>query len=622
MTENTKEHLDILDRIKLAELYVKDWHINVERWRRLYDMKHYPQQATQREIQYSDPTFTNTVDLAVGIMLANSLRWHSFGFTPSMAEQKDTGKIEKLLEGIMSVNDSREERHQRFELFQNFVRDGAGIIYSVFDPIIAEEVKTMQTIPDEDSDQGITSQWLFKEVPMVVKVVDPLSFFALPGGRKRWLLMGRQMKMTILDVEQTYNIRLNNYAHMPLLEKATTLGNFKDVWDYGPVNMPILDGEGRPVFNTVLGKPETMEKTVVRNTLIFDGEIIRGPLEMPGYQDLPFDIQFFKPTGVESAKWQSILSPLESSVALLERSFNRRAYQIDVYTSLPMLTKVQPGRKLNIDPGLYNYIAISPDESIEFPQWPGNAPDLQLHMDFLRSRIQQSGFSDVMFGSGQSQIAGYALSQLGDQNRIRLEQPIKHIELLFSSWAKKAMKLLMVFGQHASVCVYGHQRGLDYVDYVDIDELEGYEVRAEIRPNFPNEEQRKVAMATQAKGMLSNYRIMEKYLGEEQPEDEQKRMLMEAVTNHPASIQYAVMSELKKRADMGDEVAAMTLESLKNSIQGEAGRPADPNKPEQLTGTQSPNGQPVPQAEGREPYGQGAANEQNAMASQSPSLME
>jgi len=287
-----------------------------------------------------------------------------------------------------------------------------------------------------------------------------------------------------------------------------------------------------------------------------------------------------------------------------------------------MLTKVQPGRKLNIDPGLYNYIAISPDESIEFPQWPGNAPDLQLHMDFLRSRIQQSGFSDVMFGSGQSQIAGYALSQLGDQNRIRLEQPIKHIELLFSSWAKKAMKLLMIFGQHASVCVYGHQRGLDYVDYVDIDELEGYEVRAEIRPNFPNEEQRKVAMATQAKGMLSNYRIMEKYLGEEQPEDEQKRMLMEAVTNHPASIQYAVMSELKKRADMGDEVAAMTLQSLQNTIQGEAGRPADPNKPEQLTGTQSPNGQPVPQAEGREPYGQGAANEQNAMASESPSLTE
>jgi len=622
MTENTKEHLDILDRIKLAKLYVKDWHTNVERWRRLYDMKHYPQQAAQREIQYSDPTFTNTVDLAVGIMLANSLRWHSFGFTPSMAEQKDTGKIEKLLEGIMSVNDSREERHQRFELFQNFVRDGAGIIYSVFDPIIAEEVKTMQTVPDEDSDQGVSSQWLFTEVPMVVKVVDPLSFFALPGGRKRWLLMGRQMKMTILDVEQTYSIRLENYRHMSLMEKATTPGDFQDVWDYGPINMPILDGEGKPVFNSVLGQPETMEKTVVRNTLIFDGEIIRGPLPMTGYQDLPFDIQFFKPTGVESAKWQSILSPLESSVALLERSFNRRAYQIDVYTSLPMLTKVQPGRKLNIDPGLYNYIAISPDESIEFPQWPGNAPDLQLHMDFLRSRIQQSGFSDVMFGSGQSQIAGYALSQLGDQNRIRLEQPIKHIELLFSSWAKKSMKLLMVFAQHASVCVYGHQRGLDYVDYIDVDELDGYEVRAEIRPNFPNEEQRKVAMATQAKGMLSNYRIMEKYLGEEQPEDEQKRMLMEAVTNHPASIQYAVMSELKKRADLGDEVAAMTLQSLQNTIQGEAGRPADPNKPEQLTGTQSPDGQPVPQAEGREPYGQGAANEQNAMASQSPSLME
>jgi hypothetical protein len=105
---------DVLNKYMQAMEYVKDWHTNVQRWQKLYDMSHYSKAANKREIQYSDPTFTNTVDLAVGIMLANQLRWHAYGFNPSYAEQKDTGKIEKLLDGILIANDEREERYQRF----------------------------------------------------------------------------------------------------------------------------------------------------------------------------------------------------------------------------------------------------------------------------------------------------------------------------------------------------------------------------------------------------------------------------------------------------------------------------------------------------------------------------
>jgi hypothetical protein len=615
MIEQNTQFNDVLLKYTKAMAYVQDWHTNVQRWQRLYEMSHYPTAAGKRETQYSDPTFTNTVDLAVGIMLANQLRWHAYGFTPTYTEQQDTGKIEKLLEGVLSANDEREERYQRFELFQNFVRDGGGILYSVFDPEIFERAKRLVESPGAE---GIDSRWVLNEVPICVKVIDPLKFFCLPGGPKRWLLAGRKENMTVLDVELIYGVQIAKYAHMTERDKSTTNGELVDIWDYVSVS-DIVEDLGNGFASTEEdATPKTMHMAV-RNTVMFDNIPLRGPEIMTGYNNLPYTVQFYKPTGKDPSKWQSILSPLEDSVTLLERSFNRRAYQIDVYTSLPLVTKTQPGRTINIDPGLYNSVSISPDESIEFPTWPGNSPDLQMHMDFLRSRIQQSGFSDVMFGQGNGEAAGYAMSQLGDQNRIRLEQPIKHIELLFTSWAKKTLELLDVFAKDMSICVYGRQRGVDYVEHVKIDDLDGYQVRAEVRPTFPNEQQRKVAMASQVKGMMSNYKILEKYLDEEQPEDEEQRMFIEKVTQHPASVEYAVRKELDKRAKAGDEVAAQTLQSMiQGGIAGDMGRPKDPTSGVQIPGQPSADGQPISQAIGGDVVGRSPAEVQAKMSNQRP----
>ena len=616
----TKADFDELSgRINRAEAYVKDWHDNVDRWRRLYKMQHYDRAAGKREIQYNDPTYTNTVDLAVGIMLGNSMRWHSYGMSPSSTEQRDTSHVEKLLNGILEASDEREEAFQRYRLFQNFVRDGGGVLYSVFDPEIANRSRELTTYFDDEANEQ--QVWTFKEVPIVTKVIDPKKFFCLPGGPHRWLVMGRYEKMTVLDAELKYGVKLNGYSHLSEDAKSQTYGVLKDVWDWVTVESPMMV-DGQQVYNQVLGKPEHNKTMKVRNTVIFDNQPVRGPMIMEGYKDLPYTFQFFKPAEEDAEDWQSILTPLEGSVSMLERGVNRRSYQIDLYTGLPLVTKTQPGRKINIDPGLYNHINITPDETIEFPTWPGNAPDVEMHMNFLRSRIQQSGFSDVMFGSGQNQIAGYALSQLGDQNRIRLEQPIKHIELMLRIWAHKTLRLLMSFAKGTKICVFGHQRGIDFMDFIAIENLDGYRVRAEIRAHYPAEEQRKVAMATQSRGQLSNYTIMERFYDIEQPDDEEERMIIEQVSKHPAVLEYSVIKHLKERAEAGDEVAEMVLAKMQQGgVPGEPGRPQNPPNQAQLTGSQSPTGQPVPQAMGQTPGGS-AAEQMSSMANEAPSLME
>jgi hypothetical protein len=616
LINNSDEVRDILQRIQRAKRHVEGWKENIKRWRSLYDMQHYTTVAKANEIQYNDPTYTNTVDLAVGIMLANRLRWHAFGFTPSAQEQKETSQIEKLLDGTLMINDEREEANQLYQLYLHFVRDGGGAIYSVFDPELADEHRFTKEVPD--AEEGARPVWAFREIPLRVQVIDPESIIALPGGPKRWLMIGRIENRSVLDIETIYGVHLERFASYSDEQKATTMGEFIDAWDYVVRSVQLKDKDGQDVYNDVLGKPETTPKLVVRNTVMFENQPLIGPRVMDGYKDLPYTIQFFKPTDKNPKQWHSILRPLESSVALLERTFNRRAHQIDVFTSLPIVSKTQPGRVVKIDPGLYNHVNITPDESIEFPAWQGNPPDLNFHIEFLRSRIQQSGFSDVMFGSGASQVAGYALSQLGDQNRIRLEQPVTHLQLLLTHWAKKSLALLGEFAAGAQVCVYGQHKGKDYLEYVSVDDLDKYAVRAEIIPEFPNEETRKTAMATQVKGTLSEYTIMERYLGIEQPDDEEERKIIEAVSRHPVMTQYVIMKELKERADNGDETAAMTLQQMQaGMIPGaQPGRPKDPNNPEQLTGTQSPTGQPVPQALGQSPD----RSESEALASQAPNM--
>lgn len=593
---NKNEVKEVLGRVTRARQDMKAWKDNISRWRDLYDMRHYPKnKMRQNETQYSDPVHTNTVDLAVGIMLANEVRWHAYAFSPSHKEQGDTGKIEKLVEGIINVNNEREERYLMYEIFRDFVRDAGAVIYSWYDQDIADSSKELADVVDESADGGVSKKWLFSEIPICMQRIDPMKFIGIEGGPKRWLMMGRVELMSVLDVEMTYGVKIKKYAAFSEEKRGMVKGELIDVWDY------IYVDKTDPETGDILGK-----KLAVRNTVLFDKQPIMGPRIMEGYKDLPYTVQFFRPAGDSPKDWNSIMSPMESSVQLLEKGINRRAHQIDVFTGLPMVSKTQAGRAVQVDPGLFNHVQLGTDESIEFPKWPGDAPDVQLHLTFLGSRVQQSGFSDMMFGGSVGRIAGYALSQMYDQDRIRLNQPIAHLELLLTAWAKKSLSLLEYFAKGATIAIYGRYRGQRYQDNVEVDDIPGYNIASEIRPNFPADQSRKVAMATQVKGILSNYRIMEEYLDVEQPEDEEERKLIEAATFHPVAMQYALLAEMKTRAEQGDGIAKMTLESLtQNGLPGQPGRPDEGVAPAGMANMPSATGLPTSQEQGGQPNGQG-----------------
>jgi hypothetical protein len=596
----------IMARFNKAKSYVQPWHDGIKNRRRLYDLDHFNEPAKPHEQQYPDPTPTNTVDLAVGIILANDMVWKAYGFEPSPEEEDMTSNVEKYLAGTLEINSEREQVHIPYQVALHLVRDGSAIMYSWWDQKKHNNFMSVTQIMDEESEQGVRPVAVFTETPMCMKVIDPLEVFVLPGGdRERWLHVFRETDMTVYDVEQLYNISLPDFVGLSEQMKMETKGRFVDYWRYAN-----------------LGQPGGIDKTVVLNACFFNTRFIPGfqLRVMEGYEDLPYTFGFYKPVDVNKpAGWgHSVVDVLEGSVRLLEDSINRRMRQITVYSALPMVIKTQNGRQVQVDPGFGSPVIIDVAEDVGFPVWPGNAPDVDKHIEFLRSRIQQSGFSDIMFGSGPSQVSGYALSQMGDQNRIRMEQPIAHLEMFWTTWARKTLRLTKSFASNALVRVYGRMRGQDFAEQVMGGTAADFMVKCEIVPDFPNDKTRKVAMATQAAPFLSKRTIMEQYLGIQQPDDERERQLIEQAEEHPTMKMYGLILALQELAESDDKkkakAATMALEQLQSqtnpgSENPQGGNPSTGPRQQQMSGMASPTGQPTQQERGMPPVGQSPMDE-------------
>jgi hypothetical protein len=585
-----------------AKEYVKPWHENIKGWRRWYNFDHYDKKPLPNEERYPDPTPTNTVDLATGILLAKDVEFRAQGWKRDINAESDSSRVEKFLAGTLYVNNEREELNLTYEATLQLVRDGATVLYTVWDKNIAQA-----GLVETQNEEGQPIQVL-SELPLRLQVVDPLQIYMLPGGPKRWQHVIREWEMTVSDVEARWGKKIRSMNFMNKRDKMFEKVKVKDYW------------------RIIQKKVEGQLITVVEQALIAHDEVIWPLREMEGYDDLPYTIGFFKPVDRDDPKgWHGILRPLESTVRHLENAFNRRARQLTLYSALPLISRTIPHRRVRMDPALGNIVPLGLEESIEFPTWPGNAPDVERHIGFLRARLQQAGFSDVMFGEGASQVSGFALSQLGDQNQIRLAQPVIHLEMMWGNWARKALKLTAFFTEgETPIRIYGNLKGQDFIEQLATDELHTYMVKASVRPEFPNEKTRNHAMANQVRDILSERTIMDKYLDIDQPDEERERRLDDMAMSHPAMIEFDVRNRLMELAQSEDPMiataAGMAIQQMQGGPQGGGGGGRESISREQAIGLQSATGDATEQAGGAAPPGQGFADVLQGLTESAPGL--
>ena len=607
-----EENVILLNKINQAKTMATKWHAPIRHRRNLYHFKHYEGMGKMKdgETRYADPTYTNTVDLAVGILHSNDFRWHVYGWSPDPQEMKDSSSIEKYLAGTLHVNSLREEEDIRLEIIQSFVRDGVACLYTVWDTKEARAHKGTIDEIDPESDEGTKKASVYLETPIIAKVIDPLNIYLLPGGANRWSAIMRAQSFSVFDVEHLWpSVVLPDFAALSDDEKRITDVEFIDYWE-----IERLDSG----------------KTVVRNAHVVDREVIKPLMDMPGYEYLPYTVGFYtNDMSDDPSHWvKGLVDVLENSVSMLEIGVNRRQRMIDVYTGLPILVKAKAGRSMSLDKAL-NITTVEDDEDVRFPTWPGNPPDVEEQLAFFRSRAQQSGFSESMYGAGMSGVgSGYALSHETDQNRIRLTQPIANLQLFWTQWARKVLSMTQNFAKKSKIRVYGRVQGRDFVTLVPGKDSSAYLVECRIRPDFPTEKTRKHAMATQAAAVLSDQTLMTEYYDIEQPDDEQQRKMIEIAQKHPIVQQYAIMLNLMQLAKAGDEAAAMALESIKSQMglgSGTQGKSGVTNEtqvnPEQTAGMPSAGGQLTPQEQGQQPPGQSQEDQMRRQVGASPNMM-
>lgn len=619
---NDQELLDVLQDYMKAKDKMKPFHTNIEEWRNWYNFEHYLDRGIKKpgEERFNDPTPTNVVDLSVGIILAHPMEWKAQGLSPSAQEQEETSSLEKFISGTIEANSFREEYNINYETVMHQCRDGSMVVFSGWDDLLAGEYdQGPRPVPDPKSPQGVRMVQHYHNTPVRVQVIDPLKTFWLKGGPRRWGQVFRVERMSVKDVEDLYGVRLKNYAHYDDRTKREHEGELIDAWKWEKKFVDIPGPEGMGQFNQLLGQAEQDEKWVVRRGLLFDNEFI-WEMRDTDYDDLPYTLGFFKPLDRDDPKLYSVgsIQPLQTTVIQLENSINRRSRQITLLSSLPIMTKAMPGRNIRIDSALGQHVNLQPDEDMAFPAWPGNAPDVQAHIDFLRGRLQQSGFSESTFGEGASAVSGYSLSQQTDQNRIRLEQPVVHLEMFWAHVAQKIMRLTSKYAPGASIRVFGKMKGKDFTESIIPPDFADFRISVKFKPEFPGEQQRKVAMAVQSKGTLSESTILERYYDIQQPDDEVDKIIMDMTIRHPLVIQYGIMKELQSLAEAGDEVAAMVLEQMQQQGPQDGGGGKPPGM-EQLAGA-SPTGQATSQEQGNKPPGQGEGDTLSQMVNSAPGM--
>lgn len=512
-----------------ARMLSADWHAEIEKRRDWYNQVHYKGRPKPYEDRYTDPTPTVTVDTAVAVLLSGELSFSALGF--SVPNSDETDKVEKMLAGLLQINSEREESNLMYDICLHFVRDGAAVLYTVWDDVLARDVRTGgQPVPT------------YTEPPIRVQVIDPLKVHLIPGGPNRWSAVVREEQIAIADAEALYGITIDRYADKGLVWKYENTDTLIDMW-------------------RIVRKDD---RYVVQNGIMYAGQVIKEVTDMEGYDDLPFTIAFFKPVdNSKSAGWgQSILDPLMHTTEHLEKAINRRARQITVYSSLPPTARLSSDRHLNLPNIIGQPIKLGPNEEFGFPTWPGNAPDVDRHIAFLSDRLRMTGFVEAFYGIGGEGMSGYALSRISDANKLKIAVPTENLEMLFSLWARKALRLLVNFAAGSMVRVYGKLRGRDFVEQIVGEDMANYLVKASYRAKFPGDEVRRHAMATQVRGLLSDATLMEKYLDVEQPGDERRKRLREMAQMHPVMQQYMILSALMEMAMDGDMAAALALQTL------------------------------------------------------------
>lgn len=544
MIDNLQEmRSQLIQLIADAENKLRNRDEMIRRHRALYEMRHYTTDASAglsqsqkrlvNQYSYQSNAPTNTVDLTTGILSHNGLRFKAYnGLRPTKDSDAEAGDIERLCAGIIQVNVLEQEVDLHHDLIHNASIDGGVALRCVWVNIDDEEPPTeiqmgaldkaiarLRGQPTSQTEPG----WI-RGCPVKIHVIPLANMLYLPGGPKgRWSLVAYRSKRTIADIRTEFPDYKSGQL-LGLAEMQRVMAEFYDVWFWN----------GAEVWNAILA----------------DQELLRCQ-PMDGYADLPYTIAFFRPNESEDTSMLglSALYPIEDDVRFYEDRVSHTMRWLDIWANLPLAVKTRDGRPVEVDAIYGKTVNLGVDESIGFIAPGSEPPDHDKLIGLLKQSISDGSFPPVVAGAGPGGMnSGYGLSQLAEGGRIRLEQPKRQLELLWTITMFKALSLFRQFAPDKGMQVFGMYRGKEFsLNHLVGSQTSGFIVQINLDPHFPQDEARLIALGNQALAIkgLSRRTVQERFFGVDDPDEENRRIMLEAMQADPRMAEM-VMREIAK----------------------------------------------------------------------------
>lgn len=536
---------------------------------------------------------TNIVDLSVGILTSNPMRIRAQRLSQTEQDEKESTQVEKFLQGCIYINDERHQTDTEATTTFDQVRSGWGVVRTFWDPFNEGQVT---------SNRFGEPYKIYDELPIYMDVVPIEHCYWEEGGVRRYRYFIYSCKRTVQDIEDEWGPWTDRYT---TTEEKEAEVDYIDYWGWTQIEVEATDADGNPIMEPIPpselmgqlpmppgmegfneapleepleesleepleGPPEVSEeafpegallelpplerpvmKTVwaVENAIIADGEWIKEPTVMEGYDDIPYTVIPGRLTTAKEAEHKalSILFPVIEPIKDLESQLSRQRRVMDLFAYMPPIFKrANVSREVpTIDSSLGNLVVLEEGEEFGFPQWPGSPPDITRSIDRTERQIQEGSFPNVAYGE-EGGSSGYGVSLLTESGRTRLYQFQRNLERGWAVVFRKILSLASNFAPDDYLQVYGRLHGDPYTLSITGRQMRGFRVDVEIRPNFPRDETERVVRAQMVKGqnMLSLRTIWEKYLGIDNPDEEQKRILVEMAMQNPELIRAMIQEAL------------------------------------------------------------------------------
>lgn len=550
-------------------------------FRDLYYLRHYSREPLEGEPQITLATATNVVDLGQGILATGDVTFHVVPGRESQLASETATLVEKFLAGVLYVNSMRQERDVVADAIFHQLVTGWGCFRVFWDvdfaaapmnvpttapptlpsvsgsptmqpglaPIAAGATRyqggpvaqppvlggpvAQPPMPGGPMAQPPPYQPLqlprlptvtergpspYAELPIVIQAVDPSYVYPRPGGRRgRWKAVCFACKRPAGEIEDEWSVKITD---LEIAEDDLVL--FVDYWEER------RDG----IYNAILA----------------GDTLIRRPTKMQGYTTIPYVIFFGRPTpsSDEDEMGLPLTFAVKDSIFEMEYILNRQARLINLYGNLPIIAEDGEGEAIEVDVGLGDVVHVRPGQKLSLLTWPGSPPDVQRQLTYFQAHAQESSFPRIVYGEGPAGASGYALTTMSEGGRIRLVAPRKELERALTLVANKIVELAANFSPHVPVRVYGRHLEKPFAVSVTGAEMTGFRIEVGVRAQTPQDEMRRTAQAVQLQQtrLLSDRTLRERYLQVEHPDDEELRLLVQVMRQHPALLDAAVRRAL------------------------------------------------------------------------------